>query len=308
MRRPVSFMQDLLVLQITLFSMVAVGFLVKRLHIIGVEGQKNLTDLVLLVVLPANILTSFTAKVTPDTMRECLWMLFISLGIQIIVVILGKFLFRGQSEDRKRNLRYALICSNAGFLGNPVAEGVFGELGLMFASIYLIPQRIMMWSEGLAVFSGDKDIKGTIRKVLTHPCVIACAIGIVLMLTGIKLPVYIETPVKTLGRCTTPLSMLVVGMILADIDLKRLIDRTVVEFTIIRLVLIPLGVYLICLLLPISRTALGVSVLLAAMPAGTTTTMLAVKYNRDPAFATKLVIFSTLCSIPAIMIWSLILI
>ncbi|MBQ5961281.1 MAG: AEC family transporter [Firmicutes bacterium] len=301
-------MHDLLLLQITLFSMVAVGFLVKRLHIVGVEGQKNITDLVLMVILPANILTSFTATISPETMRECLWMLFISLGIQILVVILGKFIFPRQAEDRKRNLRYALICSNAGFLGNPVAEGVFGATGLMYASIYLIPQRIMMWSEGLAVFSGDKDIKGTIKRVLLHPCVISCNIGIILMLLGVKLPDFIDQPVKTLGRCTTPLSMLVVGMILADIDLKHLIDRTVIEFTIVRLVLIPLAVYLICLLLPISRAAIGVSVLLAAMPAGTTTTMLAVKYDRDPAFATKLVIFSTLCSIPAIMLWSLILV
>ena len=300
-------MEDLLVLQITLFSLVAVGFLVKRIHIVGKEGQKNLTDLVLLVVLPANIVTSFTAEISPETVRECVWMLFISIGIQVFCVILGKLTFRGQPEDRKRSLRYAIICSNAGFLGNPVAEGVFGELGLMFASIYLIPQRIMMWSEGLAVFSGDKDIKGTIKKVLLHPCVVACAIGIVFMLTGVKLPKFIDNPVKTLGRCTTPLSMLVVGMILADIDLKHLVDRTVVEFTVLRLVLIPLAVYLVCLLLPISKTAIGVAVLLAAMPAGTTTSMLAAKYNRDPGFATKLVIFSTLCSIPAIMAWSLIL-
>ena len=71
-------MHDLLLLQITLLSMVAVGFLVKRLHIVGVEGQKNITDLVLMVILPANILTSFTATISPETMRECLWMLFIS--------------------------------------------------------------------------------------------------------------------------------------------------------------------------------------------------------------------------------------
>ena len=51
----------------------------------------------------------------------------------------------------------------------------------------------------------------------------------------------------------------------------------------------------------------GVSVLLAAMPAGATTTMLAAKYDRDPQFATKLVVFTTLCSIPAIFIWSVIL-
>ena len=78
-------------------------------------------------------------------------------------------------------------------------------------------------------------------------------------------------------------------------------------YTVNRLLIIPLIVYGICLLLPVSPLVRGVSVLLAAMPAGATTSMLALKYDCDPAFATKLVVFSTLCSIPAIMIWSLIL-
>ena len=70
-----------------------------------------------------------------------------------------------------------MICSNAGFLGSPIAEGVFGAPGLMLASLYLIPQRIMMWSEGLAIYSGVSDKKSTIKKVVTHPCVIACVLG-----------------------------------------------------------------------------------------------------------------------------------
>ncbi|MBQ7063589.1 MAG: AEC family transporter [Firmicutes bacterium] len=299
-------MKELIILQVTLFALVAVGFFAKKVHMVGREGQKNLTDLVINIVLPCNIITSFMIDPDAGLYKEMLAVLLISLGIQIFCVILGHFIFRGQNEDHRRSLRYATICSNAGFLGNPIAEGVYGELGLMYASIYLIPQRIMMWSEGIAIYSGEKDIKGTIKKVLTHPCVVSCAAGIILMVTGIKLPDVILRPIQTIGRCTTALSMLVVGMILGEINLKSILDKTVVEFTILRLVLIPLVVYLICLLLPISRTALGVSVLLAAMPAGTTTSMLAAKYNRDPAFATKLVIFSTLCSIPAIMIWSII--
>ena len=299
-------MKELIILQVTLFALVAVGFFAKRVHMVGREGQKNLTDLVINIVLPCNIITSFMIDPDAGLYKEMLAVLLISLGIQIFCVILGHFIFRGQNEDHRRSLRYATICSNAGFLGNPIAEGVYGELGLMYASIYLIPQRIMMWSEGIAIYSGEKDIKGTIKKVLTHPCVVSCAAGIILMVTGIKLPDVILQPIQTIGRCTTALSMLVVGMILSEINLKSILDKTVVEFTILRLVLIPLVVYLICLLLPISRTVLGVSVLLAAMPAGTTTSMLAAKYNRDPAFATKLVIFSTLCSIPAIMIWSII--
>ncbi|MBR0386562.1 MAG: AEC family transporter, partial [Clostridia bacterium] len=57
----------------------------------------------------------------------------------------------------------------------------------------------------------------------------------------------------------------------------------------------------------ISHLVTGVSTLLAAMPAGASTTMMASKFNRDPQFAVQLVIFTTLCSIPAIMIWSMIL-
>ena len=180
-------------------------------------------------------------------------------------------------------------------------------MGLVLTSIYLIPQRIMMWSEGLAIYSGVSDAKATAKQVLTHPCVIACEIGLVLMLTGFRPPELILTPVQTLARCNTPLSMMVIGMILGEIDLRNLIDKSIVEFTVHRLILMPLVVYVVCRVLSVSAIVTGVSVLLAAMPAGATTTMLSAKYNRDPQYATKLVIFTTLCSIPAILIWSILL-
>ena len=50
------------------------------------------------------------------------------------------------NEGRYKCLQYGTICSNAGFLGNPIAEGIYGAEGLVLASVYLIPQRIMMWS------------------------------------------------------------------------------------------------------------------------------------------------------------------
>ena len=299
-------MKDLLILQLTIFILLALGFLVKKIGLVGKEGQKNITDLVLYVILPCSILTSFMNGADRDSFKECAVILLISIGIQVFSVFYGRLIFRKQPEDRKKCLVYGTICSNAGFLGNPIAEGVFGSVGLMYASVYLIPLRIMMWSEGIAIFSGKKDGKGLIR-VLTHPCVISCAVGIVLMLTGLKLPEFLMTPLNTVGRANTALSMLVIGMILADIDLRTMIDKTVVFYTANRLLVIPLLVYVVCLLLRVSPLIRGVSVLLAAMPAGATTSMLAMKYNRDPEFATKLVVFSTLISIPAIMIWSFVL-
>ena len=127
------------------------------------------------------------------------------------------------------------------------------------------------------------------------------------MLARWTVPPLLLSPVQAIAKCNTPLSMMVIGMILGEIDLKALADKTVVRFTVYRLVLMPLAVYGVCLVLGLSRLVTSVSTLLAAMPARATTTMLAAKYERDPQFATKLVIFTTLLSIPAILIWSLVL-
>lgn len=103
------------------------------------------------------------------------------------------------------------------------------------------------------------------------------------------------------------MSMMVIGMILADINLKDFWDWTVVKYTVHRLIIIPAIVYIVCRFLPLSKTVLGLCVLLAAMPAGATTSILAEKYQVDSPFATKMVIFSTLLSLPTICLWSIFL-
>ena len=73
-------------------------------------------------------------------------------------------------------------------LGIQSRRGIYGVEGLVLASVYLIPQRIMMWSSGLAVFSGTSDKKKTLKKVMTHPCILACVLGIILMVMDFHCP------------------------------------------------------------------------------------------------------------------------
>lgn len=300
-------MGTLITLQITIFLLVAVGFVMKRIHLIGPQGQKNMNDLVIYVILPCNILRAFLDSPAEGGFLSYAEVLLISVGIQAFCVLYGRIVFKREPEGRNKCLRYATICSNAGFLGNPIAEGVYGAEGLMLASIYLIPQRVMMWSSGLAVFSGVSDRKQTIKKVMTHPCILTCILGIILMAADKGLPPGLDGMVTAVANCNTAMSMMVIGMILADIDLRDFWDWTVVKFTVHRLVIIPAAVYIFCRFLPLDKTAFGVCVLLAAMPAGATTSILAEKYQMEPAFATKMVIFSTLLSLPSICLWSMVL-
>ena len=214
-------------LEFNIFIMMGVGFLIRKLRIVGKEAERVITDLVLYVVLPCSIFNSFLGDHAGVGGKDYLTILLISIGIQVLSLIYGKFAFPKENADRRCNLAYAMICSNAGFLGNAITEGVFGSNGLMLTSIYLIPQRIMMWSEGLAIYSGVSDKKATLKKVVTHPCVVSCFLGIIVMLSGLPFPAFIQAPIKSIGSCNTPLTMLMIGMILSELDLKHFVDKTI---------------------------------------------------------------------------------
>ena len=164
-----------------------------------------------------------------------------------------------------------------------------------------------MWSEGVSVFTEAPTKKEMLKKIFTHPCIIACEIGIVLMLTGWRPPHFLEETITSISNCNTAMSMLVIGMILADADPKTIIDKDVLFYTFIRLLIIPFCVFIPCWLLHTDSLVMGVSVILAAMPAGATTTILASKYDCEEEFSVKLVVFSTAASLITTPLWNMIL-
>ena len=280
-------MKELINLQLMMFALIITGLILKKVGVVGKEAQKGMTNLVIDLILPCNIIYSFMIKFSSKIAQDFVVILVISILIQVFCVILGGVLYNKCSVKRKKCLRYATICSNAGFLGNPIAQGVFGMMGLTLASIYLIPQRIMMWSEGVSVFTEAPTKKEMLKKIFTHPCIIACEIGIVLMLTGWRPPHFLEETITSVSNCNTAMSMLVIGMILADADPKTIIDKDVLFYT--------------------DSLVMGVSVILAAMPAGATTTILASKYDCEEEFSVKLVVFSTAASLITTPLWNMIL-
>lgn len=295
-------------LQLMMFTLIIIGLMVKKIGIIGTTGQKNITNLVVNVILPCNIFKSFLVDFSSDIMADFIMIFMISLIIQVATVLAGFVLFPATTEARRKCLRYGTLCSNAGFMGNPVAEGVFGSMGLTLASIYLIPQRTMMWSEGIAIFTEAPSKKALAKKVVTHPCIVSCILGLLFMFTGWHFPGFAEDVITSISNCNTAMSMMVIGMILADADPRTLVDKDILYYTVLRLVIIPLLVWIPCRLAHVDSLVMGVSVLLAAMPAGATTSILAAQYDGDAEFAVKMVVFSTAASLLTTPIWSMLLV
>lgn len=290
---------NLIDLQIELFLFMLMGYVFNKIGMINAKVRKSITDLVIFVVLPCNIIYSFMIKMNLEIIQSGMIIFCVSLIIQIGCELLSRILYPHVNVEQKKVLKYATICSNAGFMGSPLVQGLYGLQGLLFASIYLIPQRIVMWSSGIACFSSAKK-KDVVKKVLTHPCIIAVFIGILLMLLQLELPTYLSKSIASVSNCTMFLSMVVIGGILAEIKMKSVFNKLVIYFSFIRLIVIPLLVLLGCYLFQLPVLVSAVATVLAGMPAGTTTAILAEKYNGDSALAVQLIFLSTILSLLSI--------
>ena len=256
-------LQGLLDLQLMMFVLMSVGYVLRKNGTVTKEGRSVLTDLIINVILPCNIITAFCIDFDRKILISGMQVLVISVVLQLFCTFLAAFAYRKVDKKKRMVLQYATVCSNAGFLGNPIAEGLYGFMGLLYASIYLIPQRIVMWSAGVSYFTESPSKRDVIKKVLKHPCIIAVEIGIIMMLTGFRFPEFLQRSVKSLGGCTTAITMLFIGTVLADAGLHNLLSRMTVLFSVVRLILIPFAVAAGCYLFHVGGTAAGLSVVLA---------------------------------------------
>lgn len=290
-----------------LFLLMIIGAVLKKIGIITEEGKSVLADLVIYVTLPCSILKSFEIEFSEAILESSAIILLASCLIQAGCYVLNLFLYRGIEPAKKKVLRYATMTSNAGILGNPIAEGIFGSMGLFYASIYLIPQRTVMWSLGMTYFTESPDRKTLIKKICTHPCILAVFVGFVFMLLQFRLPGFLGATVRSLSNANTAVSMIFVGTVLAAAKPSELVTKTTCYYSAVRLVLIPGLVFAGCRLAGLESLVTGIAVVLAGMPAASVTAILASKYDGDDVFATKCVVFSTLLSMITVPLWCMVL-
>lgn len=180
-------------LQAQMMLLLAIGVFLAKKKLITDQGRACLTDLLLFIILPANIIQSFRIEFNAEIFRSTRDILILSILLQVLYGVVCAVCYNRYPFARKAVMQYGTVCSNAGFLGSPLAEGLFGGVGLLLASFYMIPQRIVMWSMGVSYFMQDtapatpeekkKHRLAVLRKTITHPCIASVFVGMVIMLT-----------------------------------------------------------------------------------------------------------------------------
>jgi len=292
--------------QLMMFIIIAIGYVLTKKGKLSAKTRADITDLVLYVVLPCNIFGSFHKGISPEILRQCGIVLIISTGMQVIYLLLNKFMYIRFSPERRVVAQYATIVNNSGFMGLPVIDAVFGETGLLYGSIVLIPLRVFMWTSGLSLFT-SAGLRYKAKALATHPCIWAVILGFVYILVPFELPEFLTYTINVIGNSTTALSMLIVGSILSGVDPRGMLDKDCFYYSFFRLIAIPAFFFGVLVLLRVDPLVTGVSVLSSAMPAATLSVMLSEKYGQDAAFASKMLFVSTVLSLVTLPViaWAL---
>lgn len=287
---------QMLSIQMLLFVYMAIGYGLRKGKILKAEARDAFTEFVILVTLPCMIFESFQITLTVETLQKGLLSLFVASSVEVLSLIISNVAFRFCKKDEIPIMRYGTLVSNSGFAGLPVIENGYGLDGLFYASLYIIPTRILMWSAGISLFTTAPRWE-RIKRVLFNPGIIAVELGLLRMLFEPDLPLVAVSAIHALGECTTPLAMIIVGMILAEIPLKNFLSSKALLLSAIRQLFMPLVLLLSLHGLHIDPLLTAVATILTGMPIGSTTAILAVKYGANAEFASACVFTSTVTSL-----------
>ena len=290
-------MESLLTPFLQLFSLLVLGFFLARKGVFTEAFNKSLATLLLRWSLPALILVSMQKEFTPDRFSGALVLLGISWGVyglSILVALLWGRFSTGLA-DVKGIFQFALIFSNVGFMGFPILEALWGREILFWAAIYKIPFHFLVFTLGVYLVSGGNKDRKFHPKELLNPGLLATLAGFIAFLFSWKFPSPIHQTLTMVGGLTTPLSMILIGSLLAMSSVRRTLKTPILwGLSFIRLLVLPLAVLFFMKFLKQPPEFTKVAVIITAMPAAANLTLLATEYSPKPEAAGQMVFVSTL--------------
>lgn len=297
-----------------LFICMAAGFLARRLRIINDEVSAGMTSILVKITLPCTVFMSMQRQFSRTLLYESLLMLIISFIFYSSGICIGALLSKllKACPDEKSIWQFALIFSNVGYMGFPVMMAVYGEESLIYTSMANVSFNLLAFTIGIKVIasgSGHHEAAEVNAKtILFNPAIIVTVLGFIFFIFSLSLPTPVKTGVSMMGNMTSPLSMLVVGGILAKSDFSQTFrGRKMYAVIFFRLIVIPIAALLILKPLINNRMMLGVMVFLLAMPVASLTAIFAEQYKGNSGLASRLVFVSTLFSLVTLPLLSLLL-
>ena len=294
--------------------LIGTGVLIHRLGWVTEGVMTFLSKTVVNVALPCSMFYTFLNDYSRQKLLDLFPLVpipFISISLSLVVAWL---LAQWFVPPGRRGVFTAMVgFSNTIFIGLPVNLLLLGQAGVPYALVVYIATTTLYWTVGNALIAADgprvphdsalREAGAIVKRLFQSPPILALIVSVLLVLFEVKAPAVILETTHYIGNLTTPLSMIFVGVAVAQSDLRQLrLDRSTVLVTLGRFLLAPaalLGILTLARTVGIQppKVAVAAFFVQATMPTMAQTAILARAYGSDDGFASRITVLTTLLSL-----------
>jgi len=293
---------DFFLILIPIFGIFALGFIGQKK--IGFD-TKTISTMALYLMSPVLVFRTFyTTEFNLTYLYLALYTFLLCFSLIAVVYVIA--FIRKYSVKETCGMILASSFMNNGNYGTPVVLLLFGATGLDYAIVLMVIQQLVMCTVGVyyaAKGSPEGDgVRSAIRAVRRMPMVYGAAFGLVLQAFHVELGSSITQAVDMVADSAIPTVMIVLGMQLAKISLKKFEKEKVSLSLVTKLAVSPAIAYILSLFLPVDEMVKQIMIIMAAMPTAANTTMYALQFNTEPEFVSSATLLSTTLSLATLPI------
>ena len=288
-----------------LFVYMMIGYVACKKEYFDQEFGKKLSWLVVNVANPMLAISAVVNNEEQIAKKDFYVTVLLAICFYAFFLILAQILPRliGVQKSDIGVYKMMTTFNNIGFMGFPVIAAAYGNGALIYAVPFSIMFNILCYTWGIQTLCGGGE-KGNWKRIINIGT-ISGIISIVLFFMQIPVPKMICSLSAGLSNLTGPLSMLVIGISIAAMELKDLFtDVKLLKFALIKLLAVPVAAMLLVCQVIDNRLICEVFLVMMATPAASMCAMLSQQYGGDYELAAKGVALTTIWSVVTIPIVS----
>ena len=292
-----------------IFVFLALGFVLNKTKVIDGNAEKALSKILLTAVLPFMILNSSQHTYSVDAVNGMVTCAAFGIGYYALTLLVMRLSLKKAkiSEDERRIMVTCTTFANTGFVGFPLMEALFGNYGLLLAAVYNLCYNLFFYTYAVYLFS--RKPKFRLLEIFKNPVSVASILAIVLFIIPWRMPSFLSETFKLIGDMTVPMSMMVMGSMLAGVKVKKLLtDKKAYIVSALRLMVLPALVLGIILALspfvPMASDTKCVVVMMCALPCGSMNVIYSENHDVAPHFCARTVSLSMIFMLVTLMFWA----
>lgn len=270
------------------------GYTLHKKKILTEAGSKELAAMLVKLIIPAVIVNSFCSEYTPEKAKTLVLSALAAALLLGVSILMARLVFPHKPIEQ-----FSAAFSNPGFIGLPLIQSMLGSDAAVLVVAFIAMLNILQASYGVGVLREKQD-KIEWKPLLLNPIVLGSAGGVALFISGFgaHIPDVVQTSLRGISALNSPLAMIVLGTYLAKENLYSLVKEPLAYFVCaVRQIFIPICSILLLYLLPTDLTLKQTLLIAAACPVGANVAVYAQLYDKDYAYAGKIVVLSTLLAV-----------